>query len=98
MSLEEEAARVCEETALFVTGKRGALRMPINSDDPEFSDDASNTFITTSAASPKAFRAGSVPLARITQELVWTTAATMLRGGFKSGQKVIAHKVGGVAS
>jgi hypothetical protein len=90
-ALSEETARVCEETARYVSGRRGVLRTLLNSADPEFSDAAFGLAADVADSVVIAIRAtGMWP----GQEAVWLTAAAMLRGGYKRGQRVVASAPG----
>lgn len=82
--VREEAARVCEETARWERGERVRLQ------NGEFSDGA---FGVSSEVTIAVFRALRATGKRVKPEIVWDTAARLLRAGYQRGASIIAHEV-----
>lgn len=86
--VREEAARVCDETARYMRGERGPLRMPPN---PEFRDMA---FGVASEVAMTVANALKSIKQRFTADFPWITAATLLRAGWKRGHRLEPHVIG----
>lgn len=90
--LREEAARCAEETARMERGERGVLRSQLNSLVPEFSDDAFGLAAEVAGVVLEAFLAAGLR-GRFHPHQGWDLAATLLRAGWKRGDRIESYLV-----
>lgn len=93
--LRAGGARICRETARWERGERGPLRTPLDSDDPEGSDDEFGVAGAAGTAVGLAIKAARV---RCKVCDAWDEAALLLESGWSPGDDVRAMVVGGKKS
>lgn len=90
--VREEAARVCEETAKVIRGERGPLRTPdVYKLTAEFSDAAFGVASEVTLAIAEAVIGAGC---RMELDQYWTVGASLLRAGWKRGQRIEGFAVG----
>ncbi len=89
--VRDEAARCADETARQERGERGPLRLPSGLVPGEFSDAACGVAAEVAMIAADALRAAGL---RFNPDFPWSTAATLLRSGWKRGQRITSLVLG----